>query len=217
MKKTTKALYSAVAGLALIASTGGATYATWIDRAPLGTTTDEIHTGNLRLDFKNTNVDDWDQVNWTLYNDQNQPIKWGNLTEIGDVNVSAGFRLVGTVDVRSTLVGDTLVANLRREFHFNPPTGTGEKLIAWIDRAAQATTVEIKDGSTTVIATNANTSANLSPVAAGYRDYTVTITIPFPKDGFPDNDTDGVWQAVMHMGDLNLELLQNASTTAFGR
>ena len=51
MKKTTKALYSAVAGLAMIAATGNATYASWIDSAPLGNSTDIVQTGDLRLTF----------------------------------------------------------------------------------------------------------------------------------------------------------------------
>lgn len=138
MKKTTKALYSAVAGLALITSTGGGTFASWVDTASMNATGDTIQTGDLRLDFAPRNSEwgcpmptgtlaesEFGRVCWTLTPPTGftYPVGHPNVGQTAPIrrsfnfadlqHIFPGYVLTGVTQVSTTLSGETLVADLR--------------------------------------------------------------------------------------------------------
>jgi len=210
LKKTNLALYSAAAGLALLAASGGTTYASWIDRAPLGTRGDAIQTGDLRLDFTHPEVSKFKQVEWRLYGvDGTFPIKEGTFEEIGLVEVGPGYRLEGTTQVSTTLIGETIVAHLSSTPVFGAPEGSSQQLIDWLNIAQANTEVIVTRNNSDRIESNTALTASET--------FTVTIKVPFSAANFPVNETTEVWKAIMHLGDINLELLQQTHPNAFGR
>lgn len=222
LKKTTKALYSAVAGLALIASTGSTTYASWIDQASLGTTSNTIYTGNLSIALRTPGANQYSHVSWRLYNSPTAtaPIWTGTnfqSTAVGGVapNVAPNYKLVGTFDVKTTLDGDSLAANLKTEYT-KPTIQSTPELEPWI--AASATNVQVK-----VVDAETNTATEILPttvirgnVAVPTHFYTVTITIQFADNTlFPPALVGQTQLGSLYLGDLKVSLLQIADSNAF--
>jgi alternate signal-mediated exported protein len=207
MKKTTKALYAATAGLALITSSGGGTLALWSDTAPLSATGSQIQTGDLRLDFADQSKNAYNQVTWTLYNASDVVITSGTWEQIGaNVQIDAGYRLEGVAEITATLTGNTLVANLKRSQTLNSIDGH-PTIATWLTSVKNGIEIAVTQNGTVIPADKAlSTTGN----------YTVKIIVPFPSQNFPHNDGHEVWQAIMRLGQIDLELLQVVSDGAFG-
>lgn len=210
MKKTTRATYAAVAGLALLTASGGSTYALWQDTAALGTEGSIIQTGDLRLDFDNLEYDRYHQVSWTLTpgaNSTSPALK--DVRNLGNVLVGPGDVLVGTTTIRTTLEGDTLVANLL-EPDWNYTQEGSAALVAWLNQFQ--TTVEITHANKGAITGTNHTGAPVNLNAS--ETYTVTITIKFATTNYPTSATERQ-TAARHMGNINLELRQQTSGNYF--
>jgi alternate signal-mediated exported protein len=224
MKKTTKALCAAAAGFAMLATTGGFTFASWQDAREIATA--NVATGDLRLDFaRQQETDPYKQVYWTLYGpkpaggtDAQRPqVGPSGYGLVGMAKVQASYRLTGVVNVRTRLQGESLVATLTPKYGEPAAYTNYEGVRDWLERAAK-----------TVKVTTTDPAANNAPItdttllypttqgttSDGYHIYTVTITIDFPSD--TPLALAGIEQTGdLYLGDLVLTLKQQAGATAY--
>jgi alternate signal-mediated exported protein len=206
LKKTTRALYCAAAGLALLASTGGGTYASWVGSTNLVTTTNTIDTGDLSLTFRDGSRNGFNQVSWSL----NGGPGTYDFSKIGEVK--PGNVLIGTAWVRVTLKGDTMHASLSHGNLVPSVTGNSPALLGWLQGAANTAVVTIApEGQADE---TWSLPLALSPNSVGYADYKVSVKITFPTTGFPAATT-SIQSANFHMGDLDLTLIQTTSGSPF--
>jgi len=223
MKKTTKAIYGAVAGLALLTASGGGTYASWRDQAPIAS--NNVQTGNLNLNFTQELYQTYtlyERVLWTLYDAQgNQVGEPSRYWAAQRKEVKPGYKLVGVTDVTVTLEGGTIQAHLiDKDVEFSTQLiNYGADVAAWLTKAIETTEITVRrtnTGQTPVYINNQKDGqgAVIRTLLTNTNDYTVTVTVQFPKDELPKNTTN-LQSALMILGSLDLELVQVVHPNAF--
>ena len=195
MRNRTKALISAAAGFALLAGTSG-TLAEWRDTADV--TVSDLQIGDLSLTFAGNQVGEYKQVLWTLRNASNVVVggptyDFGYLPKVG-----AGYTLTGTTQIRTTLIGATIVANLRGRELTSSYEATSPDLATFMQEARDNSSVVITNGGVTL---NEDTD-----LVAGIEIHDLKITVDFPAE-LPAG-TQIPQTAWLHLGDLDLELIQ---------
>jgi len=194
MNNRKKAFIALAVGTMLVGSTG-TTLALWHTSDPIAAGTHQ--TGELGLSFVGGNQDPYDQVLWRMTAPNGTYRENHDFRELGFV--APGYVLTGKAQVRSNLHGTNLVANLKRDLHYQAAAGEGvnAEVASWLNEASKIVAITALNGSPVTEATVLDSTTY----------HNVTITITFPTRALP-GATQYLQTASLHLGDLELNLVQ---------